>query len=116
MSEQNRRRASRLPAEVKVDYRTIGSFITDYTKDISQGGMFVATSLPLDVGERVRLRLTLPGHQLPFALDGVVRWTCSTAEKDRTPGMGIEFSNFGDDLKAELSRLVAEMNAELSKG
>lgn len=115
MSDENRRRQGRLPVEVKVDYRTVGSFITDYTKDISQGGMFVATSLPLEVGERVRLRLTLPGHQLPFALEGVVRWNSSVHDKDRTPGMGIEFTNFGEDLKDELSRFVAAMNAETSK-
>jgi type IV pilus assembly protein PilZ len=110
MGDSNRRKTGRLPVEVKVDYRTVGSFITDYTKDLSQGGIFVATSLPLEVGERVRLRLTLPGHALPFALEGVVRWTSGVHDKDRTPGMGIEFVNFSDELREELSRLVDKIS------
>lgn len=108
MSAQNRRKSSRAPAEVKVDYRTIGSFITDYSKDISQGGIFIATSLPLNVGDQVRLRITLPGHVLPFALEGVVRWAIQAGVSDK-PGMGVEFTAFDDQVKAELGRLVAAL-------
>ncbi|MCC7381372.1 MAG: TIGR02266 family protein [Deltaproteobacteria bacterium] len=113
MSQSNRRKATRLGVEVKVDYRTVGSFITDYTKDISQGGIFVATSLPLDVGEKVRLRITMPGRDLPFALEGVVRWNALVQDKEKqTPGMGIEFTNFGDEVKDELARLVAKLTEQ----
>lgn len=104
----NRRSQARLPVELKVDYRTVGSFITDYTKDISKGGLFIRTSLPLEAGERVRLRITLPDGDAPFALDGIVKWTSTIRDKDkRPPGMGIEFVNFTDEVKAHLDRLVA---------
>ena len=72
VSSENRK-TPRLPADVKVDYRTVGSFITDYTGNISNGGIFVRTSMPLEIGERVRLRLTIPNGDAPFALDGVVK-------------------------------------------
>lgn len=101
------RRESRLPIDVKVDYRTAGSFITDYTKNISRGGLFIATSLPLDIGTRVRLRLTLPDGDAPFALDGVVKWVATLKEKDSHPaGMGIEFVDFDEKVKAKLESLV----------
>jgi type IV pilus assembly protein PilZ len=115
MSDE-RRRGTRLMAEVKVDYRTVGSFITDYSKDISQGGLFIATSLPLEIGEQVRLRITLPGRDLPFALEGVVRWNSKPSDRDQSPaGMGIEFINFDAEVRAELSRFVATLPHEEDK-
>ena len=109
MSTPNRRKQTRAPAEVKIDYRTVGSFITDYTKDLSQGGAFIQTSLPLPVGEKVRLRITIPGHALPFSLEGVVRWSTGPSVTDRTAGMGIEFTAFGEDVKRELAAFVAAL-------
>ncbi|MBK8014809.1 MAG: TIGR02266 family protein [Deltaproteobacteria bacterium] len=106
------RREPRLPVEVKIDYRTVGSFITDYTRNISKGGTFIRTSLPLDVGERVRLRLTVPGGEAPFALDGVVKWVSTLRDKDKhPPGMGVEFVDFDDRVRLELERLVGMVKA-----
>lgn len=113
MSEEERRGEDRIRAEVKVDYRTVGSFITDYSANISHGGMFVATSLPLPVNERVRLRITLPGETLPFALDGIVRWCRQPdANGEGRPGMGVEFVDFDDALKARLHGYVDGLDAK----
>ena len=102
------RRSSRLPAEVKVDYRTVGSFITDYSRNISRGGVFIRTSLPLQVGERIRIRLTLPDGDVPFALDGEVKWISTIRDRDQhPPGMGVEFVDFSEDVQAKLEALVA---------
>ena len=107
MSSSENRKSPRLPADVKVDYRTVGSFITDYTRNISQGGIFIRTSLPLDVGERVRLRLTLPDGDAPFALDGVVKWVSTLKDREKhPPGMGIEFVDFTDEVKKKLEDMV----------
>ncbi len=104
---QENRRSPRIAADVKVDYRTVGSFITDYTRNISKGGLFVQTSLPLEVGERVRLRLTLPDGDAPFGLDGVVKWVSTLRDKDKhPPGMGIEFVDFDELTKRKLEALV----------
>jgi len=111
MSEEDRRKGTRVPAEVKVDYRTVGSFITDYSKDLSQGGIFVQTSLPLAVDQRVRLRITLPGRELPFALDGVVRWVRSPQDSE-SPGMGVEFEEFDEATREALRRFVESLNGE----
>lgn len=108
------RKSERLPVDVKVDYRTVGSFITDYTKDLSKGGIFIKTSLPLEVGTRVRLRLTLPDGDAPFALDGVVKWVSTLREREKHPaGMGVEFVDFSDEVKAKIESLI---HAYRSKG
>jgi type IV pilus assembly protein PilZ len=106
------RRAPRLPVDVKVDYRTAGSFITDYTRNISRGGLFIRTSLPLEVGERVRLRLTLPDGDAPFALDGVVKWIATLRDREKhPPGMGIEFVDFDEDTRRKLEQMVRTYEA-----
>lgn len=108
----NHRNEPRLPAEVKVDYRTIGSFMTDYAENISQGGLFIRTSLPLPVGERVRLRLMLPDGDAPFALDGVVKWVSTIREKEQHPaGMGVEFVDFDQEVQDKLAALVKAYEA-----
>jgi type IV pilus assembly protein PilZ len=107
LAVSDKRGSERLPVDVKVDYRTVGSFITDYTKDLSKGGIFIKTSLPLEVGTRVRLRLTLPDGDAPFALDGVVKWVSTLRERDKHPaGMGVEFVDFDEDVKTKIEALV----------
>lgn len=101
------RRSVRHPIEIKVDYRSVGRFLTDYSRNLSRGGLFVETCLPLEPGEKVRLRLTLPDVETPFALDGVVRWVSRLEdEMGHPPGMGIEFVGVDDDLRRHVDRLV----------
>lgn len=104
-----RRTHERLVSEIKVDYRTIGSFITDYSTNLSKGGVFVATSLPMKVDDKVRLRLSLPDHELPFALDGIVRWARTAAEDPDNPGMGVEFINF-EDVREQIEAFVETLD------
>ncbi len=109
----DKRESERLPVDVKVDYRTVGSFITDYTKDLSKGGIFIKTSLPLEVGTRVRLRLTLPDGDAPFALDGVVKWVSTLREREKHPsGMGVEFVDFSDEVKNKIENLIKAYRAK----
>jgi uncharacterized protein (TIGR02266 family) len=113
---EEHRGKERLPVEVKVDYRSVGSFITDYSRNISNTGLFVRTSLPLAIGERVRLRLTLPGGAAPFALDGVVKWVSSLQNKSKhPPGMGIEFVDFDEKVAADIQKLVDAHRPEVSE-
>ena len=55
----NKRRASRLQHELPVAYRSVGSFLTDWATDISQGGMFINTRAPLPVGTDVKILIQL---------------------------------------------------------
>ena len=111
MTEQNKREQTRVVADVKVDYRTIGTFVTDYTANLSKGGVFVKTSLPLEPGEQVRLRVTIPGQELPFPLKGVVRWNRKVGDEGGEAGMGIEFSDFSDEMKASLAEFVDQIDS-----
>lgn len=100
-----KRQATRKRVEVKVDYRTVGRFTTNFSRDLSACGVFIPTWAPLAEGERVRLRFTTPDGDLPFALDGEVRWV-STKRDARGPGMGIEFSDADAGARARVEALL----------
>ncbi len=101
------RKTLRVPVEIKVDYRTVGRFLSDYATNISQGGLFVHTCMPLAPGERVRLRLSMAHDEAPFAIDGIVKWTTQKDDEvNHPPGMGIEFIDFDDELRAKVEALL----------
>ncbi len=79
---------ARAPIELKVDYKKLNSFFADYTKNISKGGTFIKTRKTLPVGTRFLFRLTVPGRQRPFELNGEV---VHSNAGDEEPGMGIRF-------------------------
>jgi type IV pilus assembly protein PilZ len=82
------REHGRAPIELKVDYKKLNSFFADYTKNISKGGTFIKTKKALPIGTRFLFRLTVPGRDAPFELNGEV--VHSTPSGD-DPGMGIKF-------------------------
>lgn len=107
------RREERLSAELKVDYRAGGSFVTDYSANVSRKGVFIQTSHPLPVGQKVRLRMQLPEGDAPFALDGVVKWVSASREQqEHPPGMGVEFIDLPDEAREQIERLVRSVGRE----
>lgn len=88
-----------------VDYEGIEDLVTDYTANLSTGGTFVHTDREFEDGTEVRLVLSFPGLLKPLAIDGVVRWTQEGETEDR--GVGIEFVNYGDDVRERLEEILA---------
>ena len=57
-------------------------------RDISLGGMFIATACPAAFNAEVSIHLSLPGIEGRFILPAIVRWT-------RADGMGVHFPSLG---------------------
>jgi uncharacterized protein (TIGR02266 family) len=110
----NRRRSERLYHELPVAYRTVGSFLTDWATNISQGGIFINTRKPVPVGTVVRLIVQLPGAEFPFDISG--RVTRVAAWDKRTiaaPGMAVEFIDLDGDKRARIEEFVARLRRDL---
>jgi uncharacterized protein (TIGR02266 family) len=95
----------RVFVEVDIGLLSESHFYTGLTRDISNGGVFVATYDPKPPGTPVRLYLVLPNGRAVSA-SGVVRWT-SEARAEIAPGMGIAF----EDLSQEDLDAIAEFCA-----
>jgi type IV pilus assembly protein PilZ len=110
----NKRRARRLQHELPVAYRSVGSFLTDWATDISQGGMFINTRTPLAVGTDVRILIQLPTIESPIGLNGkvtrVVRFDRKAGE---VPGMGIQFTDIDPSRREQLEALVKRLQRDL---
>lgn len=69
-------------------------FIYFYSTDVSMGGIFLESDIPLKVGTRVFLSFALRDGETPIRVIGrVVRVERETAESLRIVGMGMQFSD-----------------------
>ena len=105
----DQRGATRLPIELKVDYKKLNSFFADYTKNISKGGTFIKTKKPLPIGTRFLFKLTVPQRPAPFELLGEVVWSKSEGDE---PGMGIRFIYSNDSQRSEFEAVVERLMAD----
>ena len=74
--------------------------------DLSTVGMYLHSDLLLTEGERLSLRISLPGCRHPLSVDGeVVR--ADTGDELRCSGMGVAFRNLSDEARDVLRGYVA---------
>jgi type IV pilus assembly protein PilZ len=110
------RQHTRAPIELKVEYKKMNTFFSDYTKNISKGGTFIKTDRPLKLGTEFVFKLFIPAREEPFTLRGRVAWVNTEAESQRPDvaekGMGIKFI-YQDDAQRDLFEGLVE--ALLSK-
>src|SRR5438477_185544 len=88
------RSTPRLTANFKVRYESFDQFLTEYTEDLSRGGMFLATRTFLPLNSVITCELYLPGSDDKVRIIGRVAHVMTEAEatgRKRNAGMGIEF-------------------------
>jgi uncharacterized protein (TIGR02266 family) len=91
-----RRRHARKPMHVDVTMVSESNFYLGFSRDVSEGGLFIATYDGLrPVGERFPLVFTLPGGQEPIFCLVEVAWLREYREDQDflhgSPGMGVRF-------------------------
>ncbi len=113
MVADNKRRAVRLHHEIPVAYRSVGSFLTDWATNISQGGLFINTRKPLPVGTAVKVLVQLPGASFPYQLAGrVSRVTEYDNHANQVPGMAVQFTDVDAKQIAEIEAFVERLRRE----
>lgn len=108
-----RRKAPRVAAECRVEFKDLGrptDTYADLSRDLSTGGVFIETSVGLEVGTEVALEITPGGGVPPIRLLGIVARVeaqpaqSGSKETRRTRGMALRFTS-GE--LGELERLVS---------
>lgn len=107
---RERRRDPRFLLELAVTMEGDNNFYTGLSENISEGGVFIATSAVLPIGMRVELQFTLPHFDVPIRLEGTVQWVREPEamslpgmvfghgeSRDVPPGMGIRFDDIDQD-------------------
>lgn len=78
--------------------------------NISREGAFVQTDTPPDGGQRIQVRLILPGLEEAFEVDAIVTWSNPPGEVPdplSPAGMGINFLSMGTAAQTTLGRFIA---------
>jgi type IV pilus assembly protein PilZ len=108
-ARQEQRKGERVVVEVDVGLLSDSNFYTGLAEDVSSGGVFVSTPSPLPAGTSVTLFFVLGGGR-SLKAEGVVRWL-RAPETGGTPGMGVAFTQLGDDERKAIEAFCSERPA-----
>jgi len=99
-----RRIHQRFSVDLEVNGTSKHNFFTGFCRDLSEGGIFLATYDLRPIGDLVDLRFTLPGgHEIRTT--GVVRWQRTSSGGDQEwSGMGVEFLALSPEDRAAILR------------
>ena len=104
---RERRRYFRHPLQIPIYFSSISrpEFVAT-SINVSEGGMALACLIPLQVGERVTLRLTLPGTKSTTTIGAEVCWT------DNAGRMGLVFVQVSTVTVEQLHSWIADRMEE----
>ena len=97
----------RVPVQLLVDYRSGGTYLFDFCRDLGTGGVFIETDRPLSHGSVVELTFTLPDSKETLEAKGRVIWVQKVIpDKNLPAGMGVQFEEFTQDQRVILQDFV----------
>ncbi len=100
-----RRQSARTPVTVRIEYETVDSLFSEFTRNINEGGVFIETTQPLGLEEQVQLQFQLPGDEEPVKLTGRVA-------RVEASGMGIEFGDLDVTARERINELVVQLRTD----
>ena len=99
----------RVPACMRVQFRSASSFLVAYSVNLSRGGVFLESDEPLAVGSEVTLEVEVP-EAGTVSLSGRVTWRREQADIDGPVGFGVEFEDMVDTLGAAIDQMVSRFS------
>jgi len=90
-SGADQRRFPRSPMMLKVEYSSTTEFLTDYTENISGGGVFIATTSEFELGQEIDFSVSFPGLLEPIQVKGEIKWRRTQNDQEGPVGIGVQF-------------------------
>lgn len=94
-SSKSPRTSPRVEARLEVRYYHRQQFLKEYTENISQGGFFIATGAPFELGAEVRIELVIPDLAAVLPVTGRVAYRLDekgAAALGSSPGIGVQIT------------------------
>ena len=109
-TSDDRRRWDRVDMVVRVDYKTVDELFSEFARNINEGGIFVETEQPPEVGSPIALEFRIPGVPEPIAAHGrVMRVSDGTGHEP--PGMGVQFEQLSNQARDLINDLVRTLRS-----
>lgn len=112
--DPGRRKDLRIKARLKVRFKNAPAFISEYTHNISKGGLFIKTTKPCNLREMVEVVLLLPEGGVEVSCLGEVIHVVSEKEatEENPAGMGLQLNELAEPDRQKIERYI---EAELKK-
>jgi type IV pilus assembly protein PilZ len=96
-------------ARIKLRFKTAESFIDEYSHNISQGGLFIRTSKPCNLREKVEIVLIIPEDESEIIVLGeVVSIVPAEQARDEFPaGMGIQILELKEEDQKKIENFIS---------
>jgi type IV pilus assembly protein PilZ len=109
-------RPRRLSIHLRIERSTLPAFLDSEIMNLSKGGVFIRTDIPLPTGSEIDFDFTLPNSGRKIRASGVVVWTRKRTTKpmsslpNHPAGMGVQFRKIDtvdiDSMLNEIETLV----------
>ena len=106
MSNEERRRHIRYPLSIEVTYQYGVESFSEYTLNLSPGGLFIRTDRPLKRGSTITLDFTIPSIDHHFSMNGRVAWIRNQGDENGLQGRGVEFLDVTEKNTRQLIQFV----------
>jgi len=105
--EQRESRRLRVGYELSIGVSGGNMFYSGLIKDISTGGVFIATDRPHQVGDEVEVCFAFPGLSEPVRTMGTVRWCRSPFFEGALPeGIGVQLGDLPEEVVTAINRYL----------
>ncbi|HLG21095.1 MAG TPA: TIGR02266 family protein [Bdellovibrionota bacterium] len=107
-----RGRDNRFDVFHRVQFKSGAEFLTEYTENLSRGGMYLATDRDLKVGTVIQIQMEFPGTDEPLEIKGRVAYRMSAAAAKatgRSQGLGIQFVNLSETATNVLHQYIRRL-------
>ena len=105
----NMPRQQRMRLNAKVTIRSQTNFFMGFSENISEGGVFISTLSPPNIGEKIEVNI--PIGEKSMVVHGVVRWHRQQADGSLS-GCGVEFSSLGFGAQQSIEELIRILRKE----
>jgi len=100
-----RRNSQRVGLVARVDYKTVDDLFSEFARNVNEGGLFIETEEPPEIGSAIALEFQIPETEAPIQVMGrVVRLSDGLGHEP--PGMGVQFENLDAEASATINELI----------
>ncbi len=96
----------------RVHFSSGEKFHSEYTENLSRGGMYIATTREIAPESILQIQLDIPGAEEPLQLEGRVMYRLDlelAEERGRSPGVGVQFINLNEGTQQKLNHYIRRL-------
>ncbi len=110
-SLDERRKSERVDLLVRVTVQSVDELFSEFARNINEGGIFIETDAPKELGTSLTLQFMLPGSDDVIEVGGTVVRLSNGDEAGEAPGMGVEFGDLNSGARECINELVRRLRA-----